>query len=149
MSEQGQSKDRAITKADATWADWRAFLVKEAAAGRAELKGSDGWTLAEAAHHVARWQGWAADRMRGILAGDRGGRLEVDAKNATWAEKDRGMTFAPALERSDAAWVELRKTASAVPDEKWRRLIHAVFAANTWEHYEEHLAWHPGAGGKR
>jgi len=33
----------------------------------------------------------------------------------------------------------------AVPDAKWRRLISAVFAANTWEHYEEHLAWHPAA----
>jgi hypothetical protein len=149
MSGQGRSKDRAIIEADATWAEWRAFLVKEAAAGRADLKGADGWTLAEAAVHVARWQGWAADRIRGILAGERGERLEVDAKNAAWAEKDGGVTFEPALERSDAAWVELRRAASAVPDERWRRLIHSVFAANTWEHYEEHLAWHPAAGGDR
>ena len=147
MSEARLSKDQAIARADATWVDWRAFLVREAAAGRAELKGSDGWTLAEAAAHGARWQVWAADRMRGILAGERGERLQVDAKNAAWAEKDRGIAFEQALERMDGAWGELRRTASAVPDERWRRLINAVFAANTWEHYEEHLAWHPGAGG--
>jgi len=143
----GTSRDEAIAKADATWADWRGFLVREAAAGQAELKGADGWTLAEAAAHVARWQGWAADRIRGILAGERGERLEIDAKNAAWAEKDRGIAFEAALERMDGAWSLLRKTASAVPDDRWRRLISVVFAANTWEHYVEHLAWHPGTGG--
>ena len=66
-------------------------------------------------------------------------------KNAAWAKEDLGVTFEPALERMDSAWSALRKAAVAVPDAKWRRLISAVFAANTWEHYEEHLAWHPAA----
>jgi hypothetical protein len=145
MSEERLSKAEAIAKADATWADWRAFLVVQAAAGRAELKGSDGWTLAEAAAHVARWQGWAVERIRGILVAEKAERLDVDGKNAAWAHEDRDVAFAPALERMDGAWAALRKVAVAVPDAKWRRLVSAVFAANTWEHYEEHLVWHPAA----
>jgi hypothetical protein len=145
MSEERLSKAGAIAKADAAWADWRAFLVGEAAAGRAELTGSDGWTLAEAAAHVTRWQGWAVDRIRGILVGEKAERLDIDGKNAAWAKEDRGVGFAAALERMDGAWSALRKAAIAVPEAKWRRLISAVFAANTWEHYEEHLAWHPAA----
>ena len=145
MSEERFSKAEAIAKADATWADWRSFLVAEAAEGRAAMTGSDGWTLAEAAAHVARWQGWAVERIRSILIGARSERLDVDGKNAAWAKEDRGVTFEPALERMDGAWSALRKAAVAVPDAKWRRLISAVFAANTWEHYEEHLAWHPAA----
>jgi hypothetical protein len=145
MSEQRVSKAEAIAKADATWADWRAFLLGEAAAGRAELKGSDGWTVAEAAAHVARWQGWAVERIRAILVAERAERLDVDGKNAAWAKEDRGVAFARALERMDGAWAALRKAADAVPDAKWRRLTSAVFAANTWEHYEEHLAWRPTA----
>jgi hypothetical protein len=148
MSEARASRDQAIARADATWAEWRAFLVGEAAAGRAELRGSDGWTLAEAAAHVARWQDWAVARMRGILAGERGERLEIDARNAAWAEQDRGIGFDPALQRMDTAWAALREAASAVPEPSWRRLLSVVFAANTWEHYEEHLAWHPPTGGK-
>jgi hypothetical protein len=145
MGEERLSKAQAIAKADATWAEWRAFLVGEAAAGRAELKGSDGWTLAEAAAHVTRWQGWAVDRIRGILAAERAERLDIDGNNAAWAKQDRDVAIAPALERMDSAWIALRKAAVAVPDSKWRRLISAVFAANTWEHYEEHLAWRPAA----
>jgi hypothetical protein len=145
MSEERLSKAEAIARADATWAEWRAFLVGEAAAGRADTKGSDGWTLAEAAAHIARWQGWAVARIRGILVAEKAERLDVDGKNAVWAKEDRGVAFAPALERMDGAWSTLRRAAVAVPDAKWRRLISAVFAANTWEHYEEHLAWHPAA----
>ena len=145
MSEGRPSKAEAIAKADATWEEWRAFLVGEAGAGRADTKGSDGWTLAEAAAHVARWQGWAVERIRGILVAERSERLDVEGKNAAWAKKDRGVTFEPALKRMDDAWSALRKAAVAVPDAKWRRLISAVFAASTWEHYEEHLAWHPAA----
>lgn len=139
------SKAEAIAKADATWVAWRAFLASEAAAGRADTKGTDGWTLAEATVHVARWQGWAVERIRGILVAEKGERLDVDGKNAAWAEEDRGVAIEPALERMEGAWSALRKAAVAVPDAKWRRLISAVFAANTWEHYEEHLAWHPAA----
>jgi len=135
-----------MAKADQTWAEWRAFLAAEAAAGRAGRAGTDGWTLAEAAAHVARWQGWAATRMRSDLAGERIERLEVDANNAAWAELDRGVEFETALERMDAAWAALRKTAAGMPEEGWRRLLNAVFAANTWEHYEEHLAWRAPAG---
>jgi hypothetical protein len=146
VSEERLSKAQAIARADATWADWRAFLVGEAAAGRAELKGSDGWSLAEAAAHVTRWQGWAVERIRGILVAERAERLDVEGNNAGWTKEDRGVAFAPALERMDGAWAALRKAAVAVPDAKWRRLISAVFAANTWEHYEEHLAWRPAKG---
>jgi hypothetical protein len=149
MSEERLSKAAAITKGDATWKDWRAFLVGEAAAGRAELKGSDGWTLAEAAAHVTRWQDWAVARIRGILAAEKAERLDIEGNNAAWAKADRGVAFEPALEKMDSAWSELRKAAVAVPHSKWRRLINAVFAANTWEHYEEHLAWHPASGGER
>ena len=149
MSEAGQSKAEALAKADETWAEWRAYLVGEAAAGRAERRGSDGWTLAEAAAHVARWQGWAVARILGVLAGERIERLDVDAKNAAWAGEDREIDFRVALERMDGAWVALRKTATGTPEQRWRRLIHAVFAANTWEHYEEHLAWRTPAGRNR
>jgi len=146
MSDERLSKAAALAKADQTWAEWRAFLAAEAAAGRAGRAGSDGWTLAEAAAHVARWQGWAALRMRGVLAGERIERLDVNVKNAAWAEEDRGVSFVAALARMDGAWAALRKTAAGIPEERWRRLLNAVFAANTWEHYEEHLAWRTPAG---
>ena len=141
-------KATSIAKADSTWTEWRGFLVGEAAAGRAERKGSDGWTLAEATAHVARWQAWAAVRMRGVLAGERMERLNVDGRNAAWAVADRSVDFATALERMDVAWEELRRTAAAIPDAQWRRLVNSIFAANTWEHYEEHLAWRATAGVK-
>ena len=131
MSEERLSKAAAITKGDATWKDWRAFLVGEAAA------------------HVTRWQDWAVARIRGILAAEKAERLDIEGNNAAWAKADRGVAFEPALEKMDSAWSELRKAAVAVPHSKWRRLINAVFAANTWEHYEEHLAWHPASGGER
>jgi Mycothiol maleylpyruvate isomerase N-terminal domain len=149
MSEERLSKAEAIAKADAAWADWRAFLVGEAAAGRAQPRGSDGWTLAEVFAHVTRWQGWAVDRIRGILIAEKAERLDIEGNNAAWAKADRGVAFAPALERMDGAWAELRKAADAVPEARWRRLISVVFAANTWEHYEEHLAWHPAASTRR
>jgi hypothetical protein len=145
VSEERLAKTDAIAKAEAAYAVWREFLTEQAAAGRAELKGADGWTLAEATAHVSHWQVWAVERLRGILAGQKGERLNVDGKNAGWAKEDRGIEFEPALERMDKAWADLRKAARAVPDEKWRRLIIAVLAANTWEHYDEHLAWRPGA----
>jgi hypothetical protein len=146
MSEERLSKAQALAKADQTWIEWRAYVVGEAAGGPADRRGADGWTLAEAAAHVARWQGWAATRMRGVLAGERIERLNVDAKNAAWAEEDHGVVLQVALERMDRAWEALRKAAAAIPEERWRRLINAVFAANTWEHYEEHLAWRIPAG---
>jgi hypothetical protein len=139
------SKAESIARAEKEFAAWRAFLVDQAARGRAELKGSDGWTLAEAAAHVARWQDWASRRIPAILAGERGERLDVEGKNVVWANEDRGVGFDPALERMDRAWLELQRAAEAVPHEKWRRLITALFVANTWEHYEEHLAWRPAS----
>jgi hypothetical protein len=151
MSDDRLSKAEAIAKADQTWAEWRGFLVSEIDAKRAESRGVDGWTLAEAAAHVARWQDWAVARLRGLLAGERIERLDVDAKNAAWAEEDRGIPFQTALERMDGAWIALRKAAAGIPEARWRRLVNAVFAANTWEHYEEHLAWRtpPGAVAER
>jgi hypothetical protein len=149
MSEDRLSKAEAMAKADATWGEWREFLAGEAAAGRATTRGTDGWTLAEAAAHVARWQGWAAARMQGLLDGERIERLDVDARNAAWAADDRGIAFQPALERMDGAWAVLRKTAAEIPQARWRRMLNAVFAANTWEHYEEHLAWRDPAGRSR
>jgi hypothetical protein len=143
MNEKRVSQADAIARAEAEFAAWRTFLTEQAAQGRAGLQGSDGWTLAEATAHVARWQGWAAERTRGILAGERGEALDIEGKNAAWAKLDRDIGFDQALEQMDRAWAELHRAAKAVPEEKWRRLIIAVFAANTWEHYEEHLAWRP------
>lgn len=143
MSEKRPSKTETITRAENEFAVWRRFLTDQAAKRRAELKGTDGWTLAEAAAHVARWQDWAAKRILGILAGERGERLDIEGNNTAWALEDLGLEFDPALERIDNAWAELHRAAQAVPDAKWRRLVHTTFVANTWEHYEEHLAWRP------
>jgi hypothetical protein len=143
MSESRFSKSETIARAESEFAGWRTFLVDQAKRGRAELRGTDGWTLAEATAHVARWQDWAARRIGGILAGERAERLDIEGKNKVWGAEDRGVEFDPALERMDQAWSELLRAARAVPEEKWRRLVQATFAANTWEHYEEHLAWRP------
>ena len=143
MSEKRPAKTETIARAEKEFATWRSFLTDQAAKERAELKGSDGWTLAEATAHVARWQDWAARRIPAILAGERAERLDIEGNNAAWAKADRGVGFDPALERMDKAWAELHRAALAVPDERCRRLITATFVANTWEHYEEHLAWRP------
>jgi hypothetical protein len=145
VSKESSSKAETIAKADAAWKDWHAFLVEEANAGRVGQVGTDGWTLAEAVAHVARWQDWAAGQIRAILAGERVERVEVEAKNAEWAAADREIDFATALIRMDEAWTGLRAAAESVPDDKWRRMVAAIFVANTWEHYEEHLAWRTAA----
>ena len=137
------SRAETIARAEREFIAWRGFLTDQAAKGRAELMGSDGWTLAEATSHIARWQDWAAKRIPGILAGERGERLDIEGRNAAWAKEDRGVGFDSALDRMDEAWAELQRAAEGVPDGKWRRSITTAFVANTWEHYEEHLTWRP------
>ena len=149
MTGDSPSKADALARADAAWEGWRSFLAGEAEAGRTGLKGADGWTLAEAVAHVARWQGWATERLRSLPAGERIPRLDIDGQNAAWAEADSGAEFEVARVRQEDAWRRLRAEAEAVPEAKWRRLVSGTFAANTWEHYEEHLEWHPSEAAAR
>ena len=146
MSAESPSKSDALARADAAWEGWRSFLARESEAGRTGLKGADGWTLAEAVAHIARWQAWAAERLRSLPAGGRTPRLEIDVQNAEWAESDRGVEFEVARGRLEDAWKRLHAEAQNIPEAKWRRLVSGTFAANTWEHYQEHLDWHPPEG---
>jgi hypothetical protein len=136
-------RSEVLQRADAAWSEWREFLAGESAADRAGLTGADGWTLAEAVAHVARWQEWAAERIPALAAGERLQVPDIDSQNAEWAAGDRGADFVDSVSRIDRAWAGLRSAVEEVAEEHWSRTMGRLVEANTWEHYTEHQAWHP------
>jgi hypothetical protein len=136
-------KQKALARADDAWRQWEAFLKRESTSGNAEERGSDGWTLAEAVAHVARWQAWSTIRLQHVLDGGRLEQLAIDEINAKWAAEDRGIAYEEAARRMQEAWRGLRAKTEEVPDERWNGLFNEVVKANTWEHFAEHMEWRP------
>lgn len=135
----------ALALMDAWWPRWTAFVDAEAEAGRAETRGADGWTLAEAVAHVARWQDWSVPRAETLAAGARIAEVDVDGQNAAWAEADRGLPFAEARLRADRAQAAFRQCVAAIAPARWSRALGRLVVANTSEHYHEHMGWHSSA----
>ena len=138
----------ALALMDDWWPRWTAFVDAEADAGRAETPGSDGWTLAEAVAHVARWQDWSVARAETLAAGARLEEIDVDGQNAAWAEQDRGVAFAEARLRADRAHAAFRQCVAAIVPDRWSRSLGRLVVANTSHHYEEHMGWHSEAPGR-
>ena len=46
---------------------------------------------------------------------------------------------------SAAIEATVRGAVEAVPDQRWNHLLTEIVKANTWEHYDEHMGWRPGA----
>lgn len=136
-------KVEALARANAAWRDWQDFLNRESGAERGDERGTDGWTLAEAVAHIARWQEWAVERIGQARSGVALGELPVDEMNARWAAEDANVGYQGAMRRLDRAWAALQATAESVPEGSWNGAVERVLAANTWEHYEEHKAWRP------
>ncbi len=95
------SAGEAVELMDEWWPRWTAFLDEQERRGRADTAGSDGWTLAEAVAHVARWQRWSVARASTLAAGGRLEEMDIDRQNAAWAEQDRGIALAEARAKGD------------------------------------------------
>ncbi len=130
---------------DEWWPRWTAFLEGNGSRGRAEVRGADGWTLAEAVAHVARWQEWSVACASTLAGGATLEVIDVDGQNARWAEDDCGITFIEARARGDRAHAAFRERVASVPGEQWSLALGRLVVANTSEHYEEHMGWHAGA----
>lgn len=145
MAEELTARQDVLAKADSAWLHWRRFLDREAEGGRAELRGTDGWTLAEAAAHVANWHALTTDRIDRLLRKEHLEKLDIDGQNQEWAAADKGISFEAAVERLERNWRRFRQMAEEIPEARWNRLAPSI-RANTWEHYDEHLAWRPAVG---
>jgi hypothetical protein len=139
------SAAEAVELMDEWWPRWTAFLDEEENRGRADAAGSDGWTLAEAVAHVARWHQWSVARASTLAAGGRLQEIDVDGLNAAWAEQDRGIAFAEARARGDQAHRAFRERIASIPPESWSRALGRLVVANSSEHYQEHMGWHDPA----
>jgi len=138
-------KAAVLRRADAAWEKWSEYVANEADAGRVAVRGADGWTLPEALAHVARWHVWGVGRIGQVLAGAAPEPLDVDGINERWMDEDREIGYEDAWGRQQAAWQRLRGAVEAVPDQRWNHLLTEIVKANTWEHYDEHMGWRPGA----
>jgi len=82
--------------------------------------------------------------MPALAAGERLQVPDIDSQNAAWAGDDRGVGIEDSLSLNDGSWARLRSAVEGVPEEHWSRTIARLVEANTWAHYAEHQAWHPG-----
>ena len=135
------SREEALREMDLSWEAWRAFLAELGARGQTTVRGSEGWTAAEAVAHVARWQAWCVGRVASLVAGERGEVPDIDAQNAAWAAQDRGIDWDAALAVADASFAAFREAVAGVSEEAWSRRLGRLVFLNTWHHYEEHMAW--------
>ncbi len=146
MSRPPESPASALALIDEWWPAWNAFLDEQAARHGEGERGADGWTLAEAIAHVARWHQWCVARIAHLADGGRVDNLDVDGMNAAWAAEDQGISLADARARAADAHAAFRQAVAAVPAERWTPILGRLVRANSSEHYQEHMGWRARAG---
>jgi len=153
---------RLIARIDLSWAEL-AQLASTLGPGGLTVAGPDGWALKDHLTHVAAWELWLAalldrrDRLAamGLPAGFQG---SVDAINAEiWAQHrdktaDEAIAYSAevheqlmsVLGRFSDSELELpygRYEPSATAGPEGERPVTEWVAANTYDHYAEHVGW--------
>lgn len=115
----------------------------------------DGWSVKDLLGHIAFWAQRAAESLKPVAA-DRGGEIAWTGDEATvdeWNERERRLRKDRPLAEIREEWLQSFEAAmqalAALPAEMLQTEVrgHTAlewFAADTYEHYREHLA-HLGA----
>lgn len=126
---------------------WRQFLRAAAAfpSERMDERLNDGWTRKQMLAHISAWHDLTHERLgKLILTGESAAFTDnVDAFNARVARQAIGRTAGETLKEMEMTFNRLRRQLGRMTDEQlaadngWAA---HVIAANTHDHYEEHLA---------
>ncbi|HET7677158.1 MAG TPA: DinB family protein [Candidatus Limnocylindrales bacterium] len=133
-----------VARVEQGWAAFRALVDRVARNGGLERNTETGWPAKAVAAHVAAWHEQATGRLGEWRAT---GRIppvpDVDAFNAQVAERTAGDAPESVLARLDASYPPLLSALRALSEadlQAHRHLLGYIVAANTFGHYEEHLA---------
>lgn len=134
-----------LARLDAGWSIFSAAVHAMPAERLEQRLGEDAWTRKQMLAHVAMWHDLTIDRLAAQV--ERGQPPEIDededAVNARAARGAVGRTTGEVILALDESFRRLRREIARATNEQlaandsWAA---SVIAANTWRHYDEHLA---------
>jgi hypothetical protein len=134
-----------VAQVDAAWAVFRAAAYRYPAEHMNDHLTEDGWTRKQMLAHIAVWHDLTADRLVTLMLTGRPADLDrdTDAINAAAARVAIGKTAGEVLKDVEATFNRLRRQMLRLSEVQLRLdgawAAHKI-AANTYEHYAEHIA---------
>ncbi len=106
--------------------------------------GGDVWTVKDALAHLTWWEHYTLHRLNGtprlIQDGDGDGTAILNDMNQKVYEENRQKSLPVVLAEFREAFQQIRAAVEDLPDDRLAdKDTQALIAANTYEHYDEHL----------
>lgn len=134
-----------IARADQGWQRFRSAAAATPSERMDDRLTEDGWTRKQMLAHVAAWHDMTSNRMGKMLTTGQPAEMteKTDAVNARVARQAMGRSAGEVMQEMEASYHRLRRQLLRVTDEQltaddnWAA---SVIAADTYEHYDEHMA---------